>query len=257
MKEWYRCSADEVLRELGTSSAGLNRKEVIRRRRQFGENRVTESRKDPPWKIFFKQYQDLLVMILLAAAVISFLTDNGESTLVIFLVVTMNAALGTAQQVKARKSLESLKRLSAPHAAVIREGRRQQIEAWEAVPGDILLLEAGDLAAADARIVECASLQVNESSLTGESGAVFKRQEPCVREMPLAERSCMIYSGSLVTGGRGMAVVTATGMETEIGHIADMRMTQERKKHLSRSAWINLEAAWQQQFWLSVWRSFF
>ena len=117
MKEWYRCSADEVLRELGTSSAGLNRKEVIRRRRQFGENRVTESRKDPPWKIFFKQYQDLLVMILLAAAVISFLTDNGESTLVIFLVVTMNAALGTAQQVKARKSLESLKRLSAPHAA--------------------------------------------------------------------------------------------------------------------------------------------
>ena len=127
MKEWYRCSADEVLRELGTSSAGLNRKEVIRRRRQFGENRVTESRKDPPWKIFFKQYQDLLVMILLAAAVISFLTDNGESTLVIFLVVTMNAALGTAQQVKARKSLESLKRLSAPRAAVIREGRRQQI----------------------------------------------------------------------------------------------------------------------------------
>lgn len=201
MKEWYRCSADEVLREFGTSSAGLDRKEVIRRRRQFGENRVTESRKDPPWKIFFKQYQDLLVMILLAAAVISFLTDNGESTLVIFLVVTMNAALGTAQQVKARKSLESLKRLSAPHAAVIREGRRQQIEAWEAVPGDILLLEAGDLAAADARIVECASLQVNESSLTGESGAVFKRQEPCVREMPLAERSCMIYSGSLVTGG--------------------------------------------------------
>lgn len=230
MKEWYRCSADEVLRELGTSSAGLNRKEVIRRRRQFGENRVTESRKDPPWKIFFKQYQDLLVMILLAAAVISFLTDNGESTLVIFLVVTMNAALGTAQQVKARKSLESLKRLSAPHAAVIREGRRQQIEAWEAVPGDILLLEAGDLAAADARIVECASLQVNESSLTGESGAVFKRQEPCVREMPLAERSCMIYSGSLVTGGRGMAVVTATGMETEIGHIADMMNDAGEKK---------------------------
>ena len=229
MKEWYRCSADEVLRELGTSSAGLNRKEVIRRRRQFGENRVTESRKDPPWKIFFKQYQDLLVMILLAAAVISFLTDNGESTLVIFLVVTMNAALGTAQQVKARKSLESLKRLSAPHA-VIREGRRQQIEAWEAVPGDILLLEAGDLAAADARIVECASLQVNESSLTGESGAVFKRQEPCVREMPLAERSCMIYSGSLVTGGRGMAVVTATGMETEIGHIADMMNDAGEKK---------------------------
>ena len=230
MKEWYRCSADEVLREFGTSSAGLNRKEVIRRRRQFGENRVTESRKDPPWKIFFKQYQDLLVMILLAAAVISFLTDNGESTLVIFLVVTMNAALGTAQQVKARKSLESLKRLSAPHAAVIREGRRQQIEAWEAVPGDILLLEAGDLAAADARIVECTSLQVNESSLTGESGAVFKRQEPCVREMPLAERSCMIYSGSLVTGGRGMAVVTATGMETEIGHIADMMNDAGEKK---------------------------
>ena len=151
MKEWYRCSADEVLRELGTSSAGLNRKEVIRRRRQFGENRVTESRKDPPWKIFFKQYQDLLVMILLAAAVISFLTDNGESTLVIFLVVTMNAALGTAQQVKARKSLESLKRLSAPHAADSRSkpGRqcrgisfcwrreiwlRQMQESWNVLP---------------------------------------------------------------------------------------------------------------------------
>ena len=230
MKEWYQCSADEVLDGLGTSPAGLDRKEVIRRRRQYGENRVTESREDPPWKIFLKQYQDLLVMILLAAAVISFLTDNGESTLVIFLVVTMNAALGTAQQVKARKSLESLKRLSAPHAAVIREGRRQEIEAWEAVPGDILLLEAGDLAAADARILECASMQVNESSLTGESGAVFKSPEPIHGEMPLAERSCMVYSGSLVTGGRGMAVVTATGMETEIGRIAGMMNDAGEKK---------------------------
>ncbi len=230
MKEWYQCSADEVLKSLGTSPAGLDRKEVIRRRRQYGENRVTESREDPPWKIFLKQYQDLLVMILLAAAVISFLTDNGESTLVIFLVVTMNAALGTAQQVKARKSLESLKRLSAPHAAVIRDGRRQEIEAWEAVPGDILLLEAGDLAAADARILECVSMQVNESSLTGESGAVFKSSEPLYGEMPLAERSCMVYSGSLVTGGRGMAVVTATGMETEIGRIAGMMNDAGEKK---------------------------
>lgn len=222
MKEWYQCSEREVLKGLETSMDGLDKKEVLRRRKQFGENRVVEAGEDPPWKIFIRQYQDLLVMILLAAAAISFLTDNAESTLVIFLVVTMNAVLGTVQQLRARKSLESLKRMSAPHAVVVRERKQQEISSSEVVPGDILILETGDLAAADARILESVALQVNESSLTGESGSVFKTAEPVREGTPLAERSCMIYGGSLVAGGRGRAVVTATGMETEIGRIAGM-----------------------------------
>ena len=230
MKEWYQCTGKEVLDRLETGADGLNDRQVLERRNRYGENRLKESGKVPAWKIFLEQFQDLLVLILIGAAVISMVTDNVESTVVIFAVITLNAVLGTVQHQKAQKSLESLKSLSAPTAAVLRNGRKAAVPSAQVVPGDILYLEAGDLVVADGRILESSALYVNESSLTGESDAVLKSWQPVMREVPLADRTSMAYSGSLVTGGRGTMVVTATGMETEIGNIAMMMNDAKEKK---------------------------
>ncbi len=236
MKEWYCCKAAEVLQELGTTAGGLDGAEARERRARYGENRLRESGRKPAWKVFLGQFQDLLVMILIGAAVISMLTDNAESAAVIFAVLLLNAVLGTVQHEKAEKSLESLRALSAPSARVLRDGKRQEIPSAEVVPGDILYLEAGDMVVADGRILESTSLRINESSLTGESGAVEKSALPLRREAALAERSNMVYSGSLVTAGVGTVVVTATGMNTEIGAIAAMMdRTQEKKTPLQIS----------------------
>ena len=159
-----------------------------------------------------------------------FRSDNMESTVVIFAVITLNAVLGTVQHQKAQKSLESLKALSAPMAMALRDGRKTQIPSAEVVPGDILYLEAGDLVVADSRILESTALYINESSLTGESTAVWKTEKPVERTVPLADRSSMVYSGSLVTSGRGVVVATATGMDTELGKIASMMNDTKEKK---------------------------
>lgn len=164
------------------------------------------------------------------------LSGNVESTVVIFVVIVMNAVLGTVQYLKAEKSLDSLKALSSPHAKVLREGKKMEIVSKDVVPGDILLLEAGDMIAADGRILDNYSLQVNESSLTGESANVDKTDEAIVGEAALADRVNMVYSGTLVTYGRATVLVTATGMQTEMGKIADlMNATQERKTPLQVS----------------------
>lgn len=177
-----------------------------------------------------------MVIILIIAAIISAFTGSLESTLVIIVVLILNAILGTVQHVKAEKSLESLKSLSAPTAKVLRNGQKMEIEAKDLVPGDILLLEAGDLVTADGRILENYSLQVNESSLTGESTNVDKLDTDFEKEVPLADRVNMVYSSSLVTYGRATVVVTATGMQTEIGKIASlMNETKERRTPLQVS----------------------
>ena len=186
--------------------------------------------------VFAEQFCDLLVVILIAAAVISMFSGNVESTIVIVAVIILNAVLGTVQHEKAKKSLESLKSLSSPSAKVIRGGQKIQIPSANVVPGDILLLEAGDMVAADGRILNNYSLQVNESSLTGESTNVDKEEGTIDGEMPLADRTNMVYSGSLVTYGRAMVVVTGTGMDTEIGKIASlMNATKEKKTPLQVS----------------------
>lgn len=164
----------------------------------------------------YQAWKDALVVILIVAAVISMVSGNVESTIVIFIVIIMNAVLGTVQYIKAEKSLASLKALSSPHARVLRDGRKTEISSEELVPGDILLLEAGDMVGADGRIVANHSLQVNESALTGESANVDKTAEQIDYEAPLADRINMVYSGSLVTYGRAEVLVTATGMETEM-----------------------------------------
>ena len=237
MKTWYQMTAEEALREMESSHGGLSSGQAEVRCGQFGENVLQEHAGKKIWQVFLEQFQDLLVLILIVAAAISVLSGSGESAAVIFAVITMNAVLGTIQHEKARKSLESLKKLSAPVAQVLRDGKSQEIPAAKVVPGDIVLLDAGSLVAADGRLLECYNLQVNESSLTGESLSVEKRAGvEDVAGIPLGDQYNMVFAGSLVTGGRGVFVVTATGMETELGKIARlMNMAKEKKTPLQVS----------------------
>ena len=237
MKTWYQMTAEEALRGMESSHGGLSSGQAEVRCGQFGENVLQEHAGKKIWQVFLEQFQDLLVLILIVAAAISVLSGSGESAAVIFAVITMNAVLGTIQHEKARKSLESLKKLSAPVAQVLRDGKSQEIPAAKVVPGDIVLLDAGSLVAADGRLLECYNLQVNESSLTGESLPVEKRAGvEDVAGIPLGDQYNMVFAGSLVTGGRGVFVVTATGMETELVNIARlMNMAKEKKTPLQVS----------------------
>lgn len=238
MKAWYRESAENVLKDMGSSQRGLTQQQAEEVRRQAGENVLQEGAGKKAWQVFLEQFQDLLVIILIAAAGISMVSDNIESAVVIFAVILMNAVLGTVQHEKAQKSLDSLKSLSSPSARVIRDGLTLEIPSSQVVPGDLIALEAGDLAVADGRLLECHNLQVNESSLTGESLAVEKQAEPMDTEgaVPLGDQSNMIFSGSLIIQGRAVMVATATGMHTEIGKIAAlMNATGEKKTPLQIS----------------------
>ena len=238
MKAWYRESAENVLKDMGSSQRGLTQQQAEEVRRQAGENVLQEGAGKKAWQVFLEQFQDLLVIILIAAAGISMVSDNIESAVVIFAVILMNAVLGTVQHEKAQKSLDSLKSLSSPSARVIRDGLTLEILSSQVVPGDLIALEAGDLAVADGRLLECHNLQVNESSLTGESLAVEKQAEPMNTEgaVPLGDQSNMIFSGSLIIQGRAVMVATATGMHTEIGKIAAlMNATGEKKTPLQIS----------------------
>ena len=234
---YYRKTPQQALEAQKAAPAGLSGEEVRRRTGQYGPNKLSEGKQKSVSQIFFEQFKDLLVVILLIAAVISALSENVESTIVIFAVLILNAILGTAQYVKAEKSLESLKAMSAPSAKVLRGGVRLEIPSADVVPGDIVLLEAGDMVVADGRILENFSLKVNESSLTGESEGVDKTAEAITAEqVALGDQKNMVFSGSLVTYGRATVLVTATGMETELGKIAAlMNQTQQRKTPLQES----------------------
>ncbi|MGN0425813.1 MAG: cation-translocating P-type ATPase [Acetatifactor sp.] len=235
MKKIYQQTKQELFERYG-SAAGHTEERAKELLLSYGENTLEEKGKKSIYRIFAEQFADLLVIILIAAAVISMLSGNTESTIVIFAVILLNAVLGTVQYVKAEKSLDSLKKLSAPRAKVLRDGIRKEVPAGEIVPGDVLCLEAGDLVAADGRIIENHSLQVNESSLTGESANVEKKDETIVSEAALGDRCNMVFSGSLVTYGRANVLVTATGMHTQMGQIASlMNETKNRKTPLQVS----------------------
>lgn len=237
MKAYYRESKEELIKELGANEEqGLTNKAAQEKLAQVGPNALVEGKKKSVLEVFLEQFKDLMVIILIVAAVISAFTGNLESTAVIIVVLILNAILGTVQHVKAEKSLEALKSLSAPVAKVLRDGKKQEIAAKDVVPGDILLLEAGDLVTADGRILDNFSLQVNESSLTGESTNIDKLDTTFDKEVPLGDRVNMVYSSSLVTYGRANVLVTATGMDTEIGKIATlMNETKERRTPLQVS----------------------
>ena len=235
MKEIYRMTKEELLLRY-PHTEGLAEKDAKQRLEEQGENVLEETAKKSVLSVFLGQFADLLVIILVGAAIISMISGNVESTIVIFAVILLNAVLGTLQYVKAEKSLDSLKALSSPHAKVLRDGIRKEIPSKYVVQGDILMLEAGDLVVADGRILENYSLQVNESSLTGESANVDKSAEDITKEAALGDRTNMVYSGSLVTYGRAKVLVTATGMQTEMGKIAElMNETKEKKTPLQRS----------------------
>lgn len=233
----YNLSQNEVLERYSTFRTGLSPEEARNRLERYGENKLAEGRKKTALEVFIDQFKDLIVWILIAAAVISILSGQGESSMVIFAVLILNAVLGTVQYLKAEKSLESLKAMSSPSATLLRGGIKVQVPSPEVVPGDILLLEAGDLITADARILESWSVKINESSLTGESEAVEKTADVIPEEnVALGDRKNMVFSGSLVTYGRATAVVTATGMQTELGHIASLLdNTRQRKTPLQEN----------------------
>ena len=236
MADWYQKTGEEALKHFDVTTDGLSSEQAAERLKRDGENVLAEGKKKTVLQVFLGQFADLLVLILIAAAIVSMFSGNIESTIVIFAVIIMNAILGTAQHVKAEKSLDSLKSLSSPSAKVIRDGQKIEIDSKNVVAGDIIVLEAGDLVVADGRIIRNYSLQVNESSLTGESTNVDKNDETLSGETPLADRANMVFSGSLVTYGRALVLVTETGMNTEIGHIASlMNSAKEKKTPLQQS----------------------
>lgn len=230
MKNFYQQTADEALKQTGSRATGLTGNEAIRSREKCGWNELAEGKKKSIPQIFLEQYKDFLVIILIVSAIISGLLGDAESAAVIVIVITINAILGTVQTVKAEQSLQSLKKLSGPEAKVLRDGAVIQVPARELVVGDVILLEAGDMIPADGRLIENASLKVDESALTGESIAVDKSIDAIPSEVPLGDRTNMVFSGSFVTYGRGRAVITDVGMETEVGKIAGLLKSTSEKQ---------------------------
>lgn len=236
MKEWYQQTKEEILSQFQVTEQGLASSRAEEILAEKGENVLEEGKRKSTLQVFLEQFCDLLVVILIIAALISMVSGNVESTVVILAVIILNAILGTVQHAKAEKSLDSLKSLSSPNAKVLRDGQKVEIPSAKVVPGDILYLEAGDLVVADGRILENYSLQVNESSLTGESTNVDKSDGTLHSDCALADRANMVYSSGLVTYGRAVVLVTATGMDTEIGKIAAlMNATKEKKTPLQVS----------------------
>ncbi|HEY8396044.1 MAG TPA: HAD-IC family P-type ATPase, partial [Bacilli bacterium] len=223
MEKFYNLDKEAVLKHFDVTYRGLSQKQVTENQKKYGKNVLEE--KAPPSKarVFLEQFQDLLVIILIIAALISLFTGELESTIVIFSVITLNAIIGTYQYFKAEKSLRSLKKLSSPHAKVVRDGKELLIPASDVVVGDIVAIKAGDIIAADGRIIYARNLEVNESSLTGESQAVDKDEQMIPKEqLAIADQKNMVFSGTIVTSGKALFVVTKVGMETELGKIARM-----------------------------------
>lgn len=232
----YQMKKEDVLTMLGTDENGLTQNQAKENQKKYGKNELAEGKKKNPFILFLEQYKDFLVIILIIAAIISGVLGDIESAIVIFVVITINAILGTVQHIKAEQSLDSLKEMSAPTAKVIRDGEIKVVEGKDVTVGDIVVIEAGDYVCSDGRIIENASLKVDESAMTGESEPVEKQETVLDGEKPLGDRVNMLYSGSFATYGRAKMVVTSVGMETEIGKIASLlKSTQEKKTPLQES----------------------
>ena len=232
----YQMKKEDVLKMLGTDENGLTQNQAEENQKKYGKNELAEGKKKNPFILFLEQYKDFLVIILIIAAIISGVLGDIESAIVIFVVITINAILGTVQHIKAEQSLDSLKEMSAPTAKVIRDGEIKVVEGKDVTVGDVVVIEAGDYVCSDGRIIENASLKVDASAMTGESEPVEKQETVLDGEKPLGDRVNMLYSGSFATYGRAKMVVTSVGMETEIGKIASLlKSTQEKKTPLQES----------------------
>ena len=215
-RAWHTLAIDSVLAELSSTRRGLTKSEVE------AAARVS------PWRIFFEQFKNVLILILLVATVASAFLGHGVETIAIGIIVLFAVVLGFVQEYRAERAIEALREMAAPSVIVIRDGREVEIAARDVVPGDIILLQAGDKIAADARLIESVNLQVEEAALTGESIPIHKRTEPLsVEGLTLGDRNNMVFGGTIVTYGRGRGVVVETGMKTEVGRIAEMLQTVE------------------------------
>jgi len=227
---YYQQEKKDVLEQLNVDKSGLSQQEVKRRQETEGFNEIEQGKKKSIWALFFDSFKDAMVVILLIAAIVQVLLGDYIETIVIMIVLIMNAIISVVQTKKAESSLDALRQMSAPTATVIRGNEKQTVPARELVPGDIVFLEAGDYIPADGRIIENGSLQVNEGMLTGESEVVDKTEGVIEQEAALGDRTNLVFSSSLVTNGRATFVVTATGAKSEIGKIADMLNTAEQKQ---------------------------
>lgn len=230
MADRYKQSPEELYYEFSSSATGLTSAQVNENIEKYGRNVIAQGKKKSAVQIFLSQFADFLVIILIIAALISAITGDMESFFVIIAVITMNAILGTVQTLKAEKSLDNLKKLNSPSAKVLRGGEKMIVSSEEVAVGDIVLIEAGDCVPADGRLIECASVQTNESALTGESLNVDKTADVLTDDLQLADRKNMVYSGSFVTYGRGSFIVTAVGMDTEVGKIASLIQNAGERK---------------------------
>ncbi|MBK8093392.1 MAG: HAD-IC family P-type ATPase [Verrucomicrobiaceae bacterium] len=228
---WHACTVGDALSTLRSDMhAGLSTAEAASRLTQHGHNELPEEQHKPLWQVFAAQFASPLIYILFVAAIISFVMGHASDAVVILIVVMVNAVIGAIQEGRAEHSMSALRKLSSLKVRVVRDGHETTIEARDLVPGDILLLAAGDQVGADARLIEAAALEATEATLTGESLPVLKHTDLAPEDAGLGDRKNMIYSGTHLTAGRGKAVVVATGLQTEVGKIARMTATAEEPK---------------------------
>jgi len=231
-QHWHTLSAAEVAHQLETShQTGLSAAKVSERRAQFGANALQEKRGRSVWHMLLAQFADFMIVVLIAAAIISGIVGDVQDTIAIIVIVILNAVIGFIQEYRAERAMAALKRMSEASARVLRDGEVQTVNASELVPGDVVLLEAGNVVPADFRIVEAAQLRIDESALTGESVAVEKQIHPVPhQDVPLGDKTCLAYKGTIVTYGRGLGLVIATGMQSELGKIATLLGEQDDTK---------------------------
>jgi Ca2+-transporting ATPase len=228
-KAWHSQSVDTVLEELDTDPVGLTKDEASLRLEKYGPNELQETKRVTALQIFLNQFTDVFVIMLLIATLISFVVGEIPDALTIAAIVVLNAIVGFVQEYRSEKAMEAMRKLAAPKARLMRNGQEVQVPAKNVVPGDIVLLEAGDRIPADGRVIEAVELRTNEAVLTGESTQVDKRIDAVKEKAPVADRKNMVFTATHVTYGRGKAVVTSTGMTTEFGKIAEMVQTVEQE----------------------------
>ena len=229
---WHTRTADDVVSDLTTDELnGLTEAEAERRLEQFGLNELRPPEPKKPWRMFLPQFNDFMIFVLMGAVVLSAIEGQTVEAVAILAILLLNGVLGFVQEYHAEQAMDALKEMAAPTATVIRDGVERTLPATGLVPGDVVLLESGDRIPADGRLVEAAALRVDEASLTGESRAVTKRAEPIAdAEASLGDRCNMVYAATSVAVGRARYVVTETGEQTEMGHIADLLATTEEEK---------------------------